>query len=119
MKLLISLLLIFFAHNVSALTCAKYKPPNGEKLEVINDQGVFYFSVPKVLEGKQVRSIKLFVYPLDAKQEGELLVPVAYTIEGGFAKGHFAITSKWVEAELSASYTKEMCGPRLIANVRI
>ncbi|WP_345552537.1 hypothetical protein [Microbulbifer aestuariivivens] len=119
MKFLAPIILIILSASVEALTCSTYVPPNGEKIAMQNDAGVTYFSLPASLDGHQLRSVTLWAYPIDKKSPGELAAPLAFKVANGVGKGHFAITAKFVNAEITAAYTEDVCGPRLESSVGI
>jgi len=119
MKIVLISLLLVFIPEAYALKCAEYVSPNGEKISLENNKGIFAFSLPSHLEGNELRKLNLWVYTTEPKQRGEIAVPVAFKIKNEKAVGDFAILRKGVEAIVTATYTKEMCGPRLERSVNI
>ena len=117
MKAIASIFLILLTGLANAVTCSSYKPPNNEKILLEPEHGVTYFSVPKRLEGNSLESVTLWAYPKNTGDSGELAAPLAFKVDGGVAKGQFAITAPFLEAEITAAYSKEFCGPRLWASV--
>jgi hypothetical protein len=118
MKFIVSILFLVISATAGALTCANYVPPNGETIQLVLDTDVTYFTVPATLDGLDVQAVTLWAYPVKGSS-GELVAPLAFKIKKGFAKGHFAITAPFVEAEITATYSKDLCGPRLESSVSI
>jgi len=118
MRFIVSILFLLVSATTDALTCAKYVPPNNESIQLEQDAGVTYFSVPAILEGLEVQSVTLWAYPVK-DFSGELVAPLAFKIKNGVAKGHFAITVPFVAAEITVTYSKDLCGPRLESSVSI
>jgi hypothetical protein len=119
MRTQIAVLLLILSNSVQALTCTNYVPPNGEKIELETEAGVTYFSVPAKLEGQDLQSVTLWAYPIRKSTSGELAAPLQFKVVKGVAKGHFAITAPFLNAEITAAYTKDLCGPSLAASVNI
>ena len=119
MKAIASIFIMLLAGLANAVTCSSYQPPNDEKIVLETKHGVTYFSVPKRLAGSSLESVTLWAYPKNRGVSGELAAPLAFTVDKGVAKGQFAITAPFLEAEITAAYSKEVCGPRLEASVSI
>lgn len=119
MNLIISIILLSLSALVNAVTCTEYKPPKNEEIVFNLDAGVTHFSVPTTLDGHHLRSVTLWAYSSVKGLSGELAAPLAFNISEGYATGHFAVTSNFLEAEVTASYSNEVCGPRLKADVSI
>jgi hypothetical protein len=119
MKTIAYIFLLLVASDVWALSCVDYIPSNREKISIEREDSIFYFSAPNILDKNQLRSVTLFVYPKNSNEAGALVVPVAFTVKDDIASGYFAITQNWVRAELEASYSDMVCGPRLISEVGI
>ncbi|MFS1524461.1 hypothetical protein ACL7TT_20325 [Microbulbifer sp. 2304DJ12-6] len=119
MKAIVSVSLMLLAGFANALTCSNYEPPSNGKFILETEHGVTYFSVPTKLDGSSLESVILWAYPKAKGVAGELAAPLAFKVSGGFAKGQFAVTSPFLEAKVTAAYSKEICGPRLEANVSI
>jgi hypothetical protein len=119
MRIQLPILLLVLSSSVHALTCTEYVPPNGEKIKLESDSGVTYFSMPAELDGNQLHSVTLWAYPIKSSAPGELVAPLQFKVTNGVAKGHFAITAPFVNAEITAAYTTEVCGPRLESSVSI
>ena len=119
MKFLVSIILIVVSVTVEALSCAEYMPPNGESIQIkIDTTKVSYFTLPATLDGHSLQTVTLWAYPINASA-GELVAPLAFKIKSGNATGKFAITAPFVKAEIIASYSKDLCGPRLESIVSI
>ena len=119
MKYLSLLPLLIFPALCEALTCTNYEPPSGKAIQLELDGGVTYFTVPATLEGQRLESVTLWAYPLGRDASGELVAPLAFKAAGDSMKGHFVITAPFLEAEITATYSKDVCGPRLVSSVGI
>lgn len=119
MKIAVIILLSVIGSQTFALKCAPYTPPKGESIALTNNDGVYAFSLPSHMEGFELQRFSLFVYSKKPKQKGVIAAPIAFKFKNGTAVGEFAILSKDVEAEVSAEYIDEMCGPRLERSVSI
>ncbi|MBB5212557.1 hypothetical protein [Microbulbifer hydrolyticus] len=119
MKAIALIFLMLLTSLANALTCSNYEPLNNEKIVLETEHGVTNFSVPEKLEGNSLESVTLWAYPKTKGVSGELAAPLAFKVDGGFAKGQFAITAPFLEAAVTAAYSKELCGPRLEARVSI
>ncbi|GAB3108850.1 hypothetical protein G8770_23425 [Aestuariicella hydrocarbonica] len=119
MRIAVIILLLAIGPRAFALKCAPYTPPKGEVITLTNTEGVFAFSLPSHMEGFELQRFSLWVYSNNPKQRGIIAAPIAFKFKDGNAIGEFAILRKDVEAEVTAEYTTDMCGPRLERSVSI
>lgn len=113
LPLVLLVLLAPFAH---AVTCTDYTAPPGADIEIRRAGSEVHFKLPMAIESYQLKYVVLWGYR-EKSPDILMSVPLAYAINGEVAEGMFILALGLFEAEISASYSDDVCGPRLRVSI--